>query len=127
MLTKLILKSALVAVVAVGFSGCFGNTMTSGNQMVAHIEKEDLKSKIKKGVTTKEEVIEMFGQPTSSGGYGGEELLTYTYQVMKTDRSFFGNAKTDSNSKSLTFIIVDNVVKDYNLGTQSSTSNISPF
>lgn len=88
-------------------SGLVACSSTMGRKFdTAHV------SDIRKGVTTKQEVIRLFGSPTSTQRIAdGRELLTYYYLKGKVKGIF--SYKTESESQTLQVTIRDGIVSDF--------------
>jgi len=72
--------------VALSIAGC----ASTGNQNVKAATQESVKAQLKEGVTTKEEVRKMLGEPTSvSFTDSGNEIWTFKYSEAQSHASNF--------------------------------------
>lgn len=88
--------------------------------------------KIQKGTTTREQIVQMFGQPMHTSMLGdGRRVLSYSYTATKakaTGASFIpivgpivGGARGESRMQTLQVILnADGVVEDYELNDNAS-------
>lgn len=94
--------SVVIAVMASLLSGCFSHTR--GKPM------GDLVSQIRKGSTTKAEVVRLLGAPLSTSSKpDGVETLTFTYSKMKS--SLLSPIKMEHEQVSIAF--KNGVVEDW--------------
>lgn len=72
---------------------------------------------IKPSITTKENIITTFGQPSETKTEGATERLVYVFKEHKTPTYFGGLVESELNSKdqttTLEVVIKDNVVEEY--------------
>lgn len=92
-------------------------------------------SEIRKGQTTRQEIIRMFGAPqTTQRDASGAEALIYGYSSMKGKSSplvfipiiglfFLTKGSGEVRATSLIVKIKDNVVQDYTISESASTNN----
>jgi|GEM_PF-3034863 len=96
-------------------SGCSTNKQTSGRPI------DDTKvTRLVKGQTTIEEVIEIFGAPQSQSEMGGLVLYTYAYSETKNSTAIMpyftkGQGATQSDELTITFDKLTGTVKTYSL------------
>lgn len=120
---KIYLKLALIGVILAVLSGC---TIGKGNR----IDSTNI-PKIIKGVTTKQEVVKMFGQPSSTQ-ITGDGTETWNYSYVRGGHAFglygmlvgMGNPY-DTSSYQHQYLIIDfkgDIVSDYNFST---TGNVN--
>lgn len=116
-------KFVIASVVAVLLVGC----STSGNRSLESESQISLESKIQKGVTTKSQVRQSFGDPTGvSFTDGGNEVWTYSLAKVRIDGKTFipfyglfaGGANT--NMKQLVILFKGDVVEKYTM-SESNT------
>lgn len=76
-----IMSNSLVAIACLFLAGCAAQ---QGNHILADVKHEDLKGKLKEGVTTTENVRAMFGDPvdTRMNLDGSEE---WVYELIRAD------------------------------------------
>lgn len=130
---KLLIASMSVAVIALG--GC-SHTVETGNTALATETYESLSSSIVKGKTTKQELLQRFGQPTnrSNNPIDGSEIWSWIYSgsMSKSDgRAFIpvvggffaGNAKGSTKHIMLGVTFEDDVVSSVNIQDTNSGSN----
>jgi len=99
--------AAVALALVLGFAaGCMSTTYTSGRPIEQ--SKVDM---IQKGQTTMDDIIMMFGAPSSTVPMGQTTLYTYKYTKSKS-KSFFimggGNTNMDESSDELTIKFDDN-------------------
>ncbi|WP_041059177.1 outer membrane protein assembly factor BamE domain-containing protein [Vibrio owensii] len=119
-------KSVMAILLTFGLSAC----ATQGNK----IDNESL-SQIKKGKTSEQQVVEMFGKPASTGfSSDGSKNLTFSYASAHTNPAsyipFIGFlfSGVDSESQYL-YVVVDKngKVKDYTYGESESEMKTGLF
>jgi outer membrane protein assembly factor BamE (lipoprotein component of BamABCDE complex) len=83
----------LTCLVMTLLAGCAFNKQVSGRPI------DDAKvAKLVRGETTVEQVIELFGAPTSQSAVGGNILYTYTYSQTKGSAFTWGYGTTSSGT-----------------------------
>jgi hypothetical protein len=130
-LMKKYLAGVLVAIL--GASGCATTTRATAGRMF-----DDARiSEIKKGRTTKQEVLAMFGEPHSKKlDTEGTEQITYFHSESKDTYDprmfipfigfFFLNSKTDSRSKTLDVVLKSGVVSDFSYDESGAPGKSAP-
>lgn len=100
---------------AFGVGGCATGT-TSGKKF-----DMSMASEINKGVTTKTDILAMFGEPNSKSRspYGESWSYSYTESSMDTFRTLasaygIGKGKADMSSQFLSITFKGDIVQDYN-------------
>jgi outer membrane protein assembly factor BamE (lipoprotein component of BamABCDE complex) len=92
-------------------------------------------SEIRKGKTTKQDIIAMFGSPGgTSTDDQGHDILTYQHSTTKGSMSpmafvpliglFFMNTKEESETRTLTVTLKNDVVEKYNFSTNAGGSSL---
>ena len=109
------LKNLLLALPVIALVGCAGTVATKPTGTA--IDKERV-IEIQPGKTTREKVVETFGQPSEVRIEGTTETLVYVYKEMKTKTYLEGLVESEVNAKTrtttLTVVIKDGVVDEYN-------------
>lgn len=125
------LKKIIVSILMLGLVGC----ASVGNRTILHETREDVDQKITTGVTTKEDVRSMYGDPIKSS-FNSAGDLEWTYSIAKQKKAGMDALKClltigifcsqHADSKNLV-ILFDNkgIVKNYDLATSEVTA--SPF
>lgn len=100
------------------FSGCARKTKVGQQFDISKV------SEIRKGKTTKRDILSLFGSPYSKGQGGGFERWIYQYSEIKSGGMFagyktmFGGSRTANHSfQSMTITFKGNIVHDYNTHT----------
>lgn len=111
------LKNFLLLVVGVivtlSLSGCT-TVLTDGKKF-----DMSMASGIKKGVTTKNDILAMFGEPNSKSQHEGEESWRYFYSESRADAliaykaTWGGGGKVNTASQSLSITFKGDIVQDY--------------
>ncbi len=102
------MKRHLIAAVA-GVSLLTGCLATPAYQL-KDVSYADVQNSIKKGRTTKAQVQERFGKPTSQNNYNGQEIWTYNLTQIDPLSVLVGAGKY----RNLTVTFRGDVVSDYN-------------
>lgn len=112
------MKKLFVLLLCLSFVGC----ATVGKQV-----NQSNAEKLQKGVTTKAEVIKIFGQPSSqSFNQAGKVIFTYIgCQVKNTAWNFIPvvsvfHSEMKMNNQVLTITFKDDVVEEYNFSTSDT-------
>lgn len=108
---KHILIPALVALLPL--TGCISDPAGGALKDASY---SDIRSNLKKGRTTKDQVRATFGKPRSVQSNNGQETWIYYSSTIGLGVI----AGQIQNIKSLTIMFVGEVVKDYNYSTQGS-------
>jgi len=74
---RTILTIGMTSLLVIGFSGC---TKTSGSVNVAKANAQSVKQDIKIGITTKEQLINMYGDPLIKNKINGLEHWQFVYR-----------------------------------------------
>ena len=106
--------SIMFAMLVVG-TGCATNVHTSGRPIA-----DQKVSQIVKGTTTMDEVITLFGAPTSESTMGSNVLYTYRYAQTKGKTMFMpyvtsGDSTDQADELTITFDKTTAIVKAYSL------------
>lgn len=106
-------------------SGC---SSTAGNQSIKNETQQSIASKIFKGQTTKQDILQQFGEPTRKTAVDSNEDMWF-YSIMNSNMSavsyipilgLFSNG-TDMKSKALTITFERDKVVSWSLSESSDT------
>ncbi|SCB84415.1 SmpA / OmlA family protein [Gilliamella bombicola] len=114
-------KLLISIVLATGFllSGC-GGTTKGGQTILKNETKETIRTKIKEGKTTQNQIRDTFGDPLTTYFDGGKEVWSYHYTYSKHDLTlaaipyvsiFYNKSDSDAQYKQLTILFNNNSTK----------------
>lgn len=134
---KILIASMSVALIALG--GCV-HTMEHGNSALANESYETLTNSVVKGKTTKAELLERFGTPTSRSNspIDGSEVWTWQYMgtsVRQDGRVFIpvvggfigANSQTENRHVILTVTFKGDVVSQVTVNESGSSGGLKHF
>lgn len=106
-------------------SGC---ASTAGNQSIKNETQQSIASKIIKGRTTKQDILQQFGEPTRKTTIGTDEDM-WSYSIMNSDMSamsyipivgLFSNG-TDMKSKNMTITFAGDKVENWSFNESNDS------
>lgn len=111
-------KIVIAAMMAATLVGC----ASSGNSKLKHETEVSIQSKIKEGVTTKDQVKDLLGSPDSvSFTDGGKEIWKYSFAKVKVDGTSFiplyglFHNGTNGTKKELTMLFKNDIIEKYTM------------
>lgn len=111
------LKNIIMLFALISLSGC---ASTAGNQSIKNETQQSIASKIIKGRTTKQDILQQFGEPTRKTAVDSNEDMWF-YSIMNSNMSaisyipivgLFSNG-TDIKSKALTVTFQGDKVENW--------------
>ena len=104
------------------FAACSYNT---GNKNLQKETAASIDSKIHDGVTTKEQIRAMFGEPTGTSIENGHVTWTYTFNSIRLSALDFVIPVANSTDRSRTLTVTFNgdVVKSHSVSDSNAKSN----
>lgn len=118
-------KVAGALLIIIVLSGC---ASTAGNQSIKNETQQSIASKILKGRTTKQDILQQFGEPTRKTTIGTDEDM-WSYSIMNSDMSamsyipivgLFSNG-TDMKSKNLTITFAGDKVENWSFSESNDS------
>lgn len=89
--------------------GCAPTEKISGNEVLNNSSLADLEQKIHKHITTKQEIIVMFGKPNGISRSAGLEIYSYTSMYKRQNEYSVNKIK----SKMLSITFKNDIVESY--------------
>lgn len=118
-------KVAGALLIIIVLSGC---ASTAGNQSIKNETQQSIASKILKGRTTKQDILQQFGEPTLKTTIGTDEDM-WSYSIMNSDMSamsyipivgLFSNG-TDMKSKNMTITFAGDKVENWSFSESNDS------
>lgn len=118
-------KVAGALLIIIVLSGC---ASTAGNQSIKNETQQSIASKILKGRTTKQDILQQFGEPTRKTTIGTDEDM-WSYSIMNSDMSamsyipivgLFSNG-TDMKSKNMTITFAGDKVENWSFSESNDS------
>ena len=125
-------KSLTTTALAIFITGCVTSTADMNMGVDSNLEYERVVNTVKKGVSTRADILNAFGEPTSKGvDARGYERWEYTQIDTKAKTTIpymmLGSIKVDTDTEHTTLAIFfseDGVVADYDLSVSNMPSRM---